>query len=40
MRAKGECAANSLGVLEALTGVMLQVQEKLGCEGALYWESL
>lgn len=34
VRAKGECAANSLGVLEAPTGGMLKVQEKLGYEGA------
>lgn len=34
MREKGECAANSLGVLEAPTGGMLKVQEKLGCEAA------
>lgn len=35
MRAEGECAANSLGVLEALTGGMLKVQEKLGCERSI-----
>lgn len=39
MRAKRECVTSSLGVLGALTGGMLKVQEKLGCEGALCWES-